>query len=177
MSGLFVRLAISVSIVAVGTAGTRIVGPINDASRVVLPASVHPNAQPRYDQGRVDPSLQMPFITLVMKPSAPQQNDLDRLLVEQVDPSSPNYHRWLTPEQFGDRFSVMPRDYSTVVSWLESHQLHIEHLARARNWVAFSGAASSVELAFHTEIHRYLVDGQMHVANATEISVPAALQD
>jgi uncharacterized protein (TIGR03437 family) len=111
-----------------------------------------------------------------MKPSAAQQADLDRLLEEQRDRSSPNYHQWLTPEQFGDRFGLTPGDFAAVAAWLGSHGLHMEYAARARNWIAFSGAAHDVELAFHTQIHRYLVDGQAHFANSTAVSIPAALE-
>ncbi len=110
-----------------------------------------------------------------MKPSAAQQADLDRLLEEQRDRSSPNYRHWLTPEQFGDRFGLAPGDFAAVAAWIESHGLHVEYAARARNWIAFSGAAHDVELAFHTQIHRYLVDGQAHFANSTAVSIPAAL--
>ncbi len=165
------------SAVALLAQQNRIAGPIDDTTRVILAGSVHPKAQPRYDQGLVDSSLQLPFVTLSMKPSAAQQADLDRLLEEQRDPSSSNYHHWLTPEQFGDRFGLAPDDYSAVVSWLGSHRLRIEKVARARNWVAFSGAARDIEVVFHTQIRGYLVDGQPHIANSTNVSIPAALRD
>jgi uncharacterized protein (TIGR03437 family) len=182
MPGILARLAVCAFVPAVTPAvllaqQSRVAGPIDDARRVILPGSVHAKAQPSYDQGPADPSLRMPFITLTMKPSATQQADLERFLDQQLDQSSPNYHRWLTPEQFGDRFSLTPADYAVVVSWLQSHHLHIEAVARARNWVACSGAARDVELAFHTRVHRYLVDGQAHIANATDVSIPAVLQD
>ncbi|HUI56348.1 MAG TPA: protease pro-enzyme activation domain-containing protein [Bryobacteraceae bacterium] len=156
---------------------SRITGSIDDTRLVTLPRSVHPQARSRYDQGPVDPSLRLPFVTLTMKPSAGQQAELERLLDEQLDRSSANYHRWLTPEEFGDRFGLAPEDYAAIVSWLQSHALRIEQAARARNWVAFSGAARDIELAFHTPIHRYLVDGQPRIANAAKVSIPAALED
>ena len=155
----------------------RLAGSIDDARQAVLPHSVSWKAQPVDDRGPADPSLKLPFITLTMKPSPAQQTDLEQLLDEQADRFSPNYHRWLTPEQFGDRFGLSPTDYTTIVSWLRSHHMHIEQVARARNWIAFSGAAQDVDLTFHTEIHRYLVDGESHIANATAVSVPAALED
>jgi uncharacterized protein (TIGR03437 family) len=181
MSGL-TRLAICVFALPVIPAQLaaeqhRIAGPIDAARRVTLPGNVPAKAQPRYDQGPVDSAIRIPFITLTMKPSASQQAVLEQLLVEQTDRSSPNYHRWLTPEQFGDRFGLTPSDYAAVISWLQSRHMRIEQAARARNWIAFSGTAGDVQLAFHTGIHRYLVDGESHIANATDVSVPAALQD
>jgi len=155
----------------------RIAHPIDDARFAVLPGSLHPKAQARYDRGPEDPSRKIPFITLMVKASPAQQDALERLLEEQQDRSSPNYHRWLTPEQFGDRFGLAPGDDSTVAAWLESQGLHIEQRARARNFFTFSGSVMQVERAFHTRIHRYLVDGEPHFANATQISMPVALRD
>ena len=51
----------------------------------------------------------------------------------------------------------------------------MEYTARGRNWIAFSGTAGQVRATFHTEIHRYRVDREMHFANATAPSIPAAL--
>lgn len=182
MSPMSIRIALCVPVLALASRTllaqqNRITRAADDAHRVVLSGSVHPTAQLRYDQGLVDPSLGMPFVTLTMKPSAIQQAALERLLDEQRDRSSPNYHRWLTAEQFGDRFGLGSQDYAAIVSWLESHGLRIEQTARARNWVAFSGPAGNIESAFHTRMHRYLVDGQAHIANPTEVSIPAAFED
>jgi len=131
--------------------------------------------QVKYDQGPVDPSLKLGYITLVMEPSESQQAALEKLLEEQQNPSSPNYHRWLTPEEFGDRFGLNRSDYAEVVSWLESQGFHVENRARARNWVAFSGSAQQVASAFHTEIHRFLVGGESHFANVASAQIPKAL--
>ena len=62
------------------------------------------------------------------------------------------------------------------MAWLRSGGFTVEYQARGRNWIAFSGAAGQVQTAFHTQIHRYRVAGKMHFANATEPSIPAALE-
>src|SRR5689334_10928357 len=82
---------------------SRITRPIDNRQRVSLKGHVHPNALPENDQGRVDASLTLPYVTLMLKPSADQQAALEQLLAQQQDPASPNYHRWLTPEQYADR--------------------------------------------------------------------------
>ncbi len=92
------------------------------------------------------------YITLVAKPSASQQAALERLLEEQQDPASPNFHRWLTPEEFGDRFGLSRSDYAKVRSWVESQGFHVETIARARNWIAFSGAPEQVQRAFRADV-------------------------
>ena len=155
----------------------RITERVDNSRRAVLAGHVHPRALPENDQGRVDPSMQLSYVTLVLKPSPGQQTDLEQLLAQQQDPASPNYHRWLTPEDYADRFGASADDVSQIVSWLQSQNLKIVAVARGRNWVAFSGSASRVEAAFRTELHHYLEGGKMHFANATEPSIPAAFEN
>jgi subtilase family serine protease len=148
---------------------------IDDSHRVTLDRSVSLRAQPAYDQGRVDPAFPIDFATLLFRPSAQQQADLDRLLEALQDESSADYHRWLTPAQFGDRFGLSAGDLSKVSAWLEAYGLKINDVAQGRHWITFSGAAARVEAAFRTEIHRYAIDGETLFANSTPLSIPAAL--
>jgi uncharacterized protein (TIGR03437 family) len=153
----------------------RIAGNINPRQWIALKDNVHPNARSEYDQGQADPSLQMQSLILVLKPSASQQTALDKLLADQQDPTSSNYHQWLTPEQYADRFGVTESDVDKIVAWAQSQHLTVTGVARARNAVRLAGTAANVGSAFHTEIHMYQVNGEMHYANATPPSVPAAL--
>src|SRR5579862_2530466 len=88
----------------------RIAGPVDRFQRIALKGNIHPNADPRFDAGPVDSSLKLSHVMVMLKPSAAQQADLDRLLAEQRDRSSPNYHAWLTPEPFGNRFGLSSND-------------------------------------------------------------------
>jgi uncharacterized protein (TIGR03437 family) len=124
----------------------------------------------------VDPSLSLPYVSLLLKPSAAQKADLDQLLAQQQDPSSPNYHGWLTPEQYADRFGVTQADMDKMVAWLGQHGLTIKSVARARNAIAFGGTASQIESTFGVEMHRYQLAGQPHYANTANPTIPAALQ-
>jgi len=153
----------------------RITAPIEFGLTVPLKGNLHGGARPEFDQGRVDGSMEMQAVSLVFKPSPAQQSALDQLLAQQQDRMSPNYHKWLTPVQFGDRFGMSKSDLGKVISWLQSQGLTVTRIAPNRNEVFFSGKAAQVESAFHTELHNYLVNGEMHFANATEPSLPAAL--
>jgi uncharacterized protein (TIGR03437 family) len=153
---------------------SRITQTIDNSQRTILVGHLNPKAHPADDQGRVAPSLSIPYITLILAPSASQQADLEKLLVAQQMKGSPAYHRWLTPEEYAQRFGVSDADIGKITQWLEGQGLKIVSVARARNWIAVSGAAAQVEAAFQTEIHTYLVDGETHYANASEPSVPAA---
>jgi hypothetical protein len=154
----------------------QILGGIDIGQTAVVRGSVHPKAQPEYDRGVVEGSLKMEHITLLLRSSSEQQAALNELLAEQQDPSSPSYHKWLTPQQYGDRFGLNQSDIDTITSWLQAQGFSMDYIARSRTFVSFSGTADQVQNAFHIRIHRYLVDGEMHFANSTEASIPASLQ-
>jgi uncharacterized protein (TIGR03437 family) len=154
----------------------RITAPIDARRTAVLKGNVHPMAQPRFDLGPVEPAFQLSYITLVLKKTDAQQAALDQLLQQQQDPASPNYHDWLTPEQYADRFGLSRNDLDKISAWLMSEGFTVEYVARGRNWLAFSGTAGQVQATFHAAIHRYRVDGETHFAAAAEPSVPAALE-
>ena len=85
---------------------SRITQTIDTSQRTILAGHLHPKALAADDQGRVFPSLELSYVTLMLAPSASQQADLAKLLVDQETPGSPDYHHWLTPEEFGQRFGV-----------------------------------------------------------------------
>jgi subtilase family serine protease len=86
-------------------------------------------------------------------------------------------HRWLTPEEFADRFGISRNDIAAAADWLRSQGFAVGKVARSRSWIVFSGTARQAEDAFHSEIHRYSLEGKDHFANATEPSIPAPLAE
>jgi uncharacterized protein (TIGR03437 family) len=143
-------------------------------NRITLRGHMHPKATSVNDRGRVSGSLQLSFVTLTLTQTSAQQRDLDELLLEQQTPGSPNYHRWLTPEEYADRFGVTPDSLTKIRGWLEGQGLTIANVARGRNWIAVNGSAAQIEAAFQTELHTYVAGGETHFANALDPSVPAA---
>jgi uncharacterized protein (TIGR03437 family) len=151
-------------------------GPIQDTQRARMTGHIHPMAKAENDLGPLDASITLSAITLVLGQTPEQQADLDRLLTAQQDPSSPDYHRWLSPEQYADRFGASLDDIAKITAWLERHHLHVTTVGRARTSVVFTGAAGDVEQALEISFHRYSVDGRNHFANTAEPSLPIALQ-
>src|SRR5579863_3372874 len=154
----------------------RLLAPIDTRSMVTLKGNTDPKAQPRYDQGLLPASQKIAGVRLVAKLTARQQADLDQLLAAQQDPASPDYHNWLTPEQYGERFGLSPNDIARISAWLVSQGFSVDYVARARNYVMFNGTAGQVQTAFRTELHRYQVDGEDHFANVADPSIPSALE-
>src|SRR5439155_783587 len=113
-------------------------------------------------------------VSIAFRLSSSQQTDLDRLLREQQDPSSTNYHKWLTPDEYAARFGMTQADLAKVTSWLKSQGLTIEQISRSRTEISVSGTVAQIEHAFHTELHNYTINGDRHFATATDLSFPAA---
>lgn len=148
---------------------------VRENDRAILPGNTHPLARPEFDRGLVSPSMLLQHLFLVLQRSPEQAAALQKLLDEQQDRSSPIYHKWLTPVEFGQRFGPSDQDIQTVVQWLESRGLQVASIANGRVAIEFSGTVAQVQQAFHTEIHNYDVNGNMHWANSSDPQIPAAL--
>ena len=153
----------------------RIVRPVDNRSVVRLQGSLVPRARAQFDRGAVAGDMPMPRMTLVFSRTAAQQSALDQLVAAQQDRSSPNYHKWLTPEEFGDRFGLSQPDVNAIAAWLISQGFTVDETSRSRTWIAFSGIAAQFEAAFRSSIHNYVVDGTTHYAPSAEPSIPEAL--
>ena len=80
---------------------------------------------------------------------------LTNLLQQLYDPHSTNFHRFLTPEQFADRFGPTEQDYQTVVNFAQSHGLAVTEKHSNRTLVSVRGSVADVERVFHVTINEY----------------------
>ena len=149
--------------------------PVDESKLVTLKESMHPLARPQFDVGTAPPDMPLDRMLLILKRNPEQEVAMRKLLDDQQDKLSPTYHQWLTPDEFGRRFGASDQDLQIVTGWLQSHGLEIERVTHGRTIVEFSGTESQLEDALHTQIHKYLVNGQQHWANASDPQIPAAL--
>ena len=158
-----------------GNTQSRITGAIDNTRLVVLSHSVHPLARPEFDQGPAPVDLPFDRMLLVLKRNEQQESALKQLLDQQQDKSSPNYHKWLTPDEFGRRFGPSDHDVQAVTLWLEAQGFQVAGATHGRTGIEFSGTAGQVQNAFHAAIHKFVVNGEEHWANANDPEIPAAL--
>jgi hypothetical protein len=158
-----------------GGVSSRITGSIDETKLTVLKGNTHPHARTEFDRGAAPSSLPLDRMILVLRRSPEQEVALKSLLDQQQQKSSANYHGWLTPELFGQRFGPAQQDIHTIAAWLASHGFQVNRVAKSGLFIEFSGAAGQVKEAFHTEIHKYEVDGKEHWANASDPAIPSAL--
>jgi subtilase family serine protease len=156
-------------------AANRITQVPDNSTRITLKGGVHPLARAEFSRGAVAESLAINRILLLLKRSDEQEAALQSLLESQQDISSANYHKWLSPEDFGKQFGPSDADIQSVTDWLTSQGFHDIRVAAGRGVMEFSGNAAQVRQAFLTQIQNYAVNNAMYVANSSDPQIPAAL--
>jgi subtilase family serine protease len=154
--------------------------PVDETHLVSLAGNVPLRTRTGFNEGAIDEGVigantRLEHMLLVLKSSAAQQSALDALVEAQQDPSSPQYQQWLTPAEFGAQFGVDDSDLALVTTWLAAHGFTVEEIPAGRRLMVFSGTAAEVSSAFHTELHRYRVEGTEHITNTSDPQIPAAL--
>ena len=148
---------------------------VDDAKTVALPGNTRPEARLTNDRGALPGDFALDHLQLLLKRPPETEAALARFVESLQDPSSPNYHRWLTASEFGTQFGPSDSDIAAVTSWLTAHGFTVNGIAPGRMTIDFSGTAAQVTAAFHTEVHRLSVRGVNHIANMSDPRIPAAL--
>jgi len=148
---------------------------VDESNRVTMRGNVHQLARAEFDQGAVADTQPVNRIYLLLNRSAEQQAALDKLMREQVDANSPNFHKWVTPEEYGAQFGPADEDVAAVESWLAAQGFTGVKTNAGKTIVEFNGTVGAVRRAFATEIHKLNVRGEAHFANMSEPQIPAAL--
>ena len=174
MCGVLAVLTASAGLLNAQSLVARVSSEANNSELTVIKGSEHPLANPANESGRVPASNKLGGITMMFSRSAAQEADLAALLAAQQDPTSPQYHQWITSDQFAARFGMAQADLDQVSSWLERQGFTVDFVNRSRNAIHFSGSVGQVESAFQTELHYYTAGGETHFAPSKALSIPTA---
>jgi subtilase family serine protease len=151
-------------------------GAADEHAVVTLPGNVRPEARvAENDKGLVDDAMRVEHVHLQLKRSPAQERVVEEFVNSLTDRSSPNYHHWLTADEFGRRFGVAQADITKVSGWLGSNGLKVDYVYPSRMVVDFSGTAGQISRAFAAPLHRLTVDGAAHIGNVSDPRIPAAL--
>jgi hypothetical protein len=174
--GLGSFLIVSEASLRAAEAPRRIYQEIKAGQTFRLTGNTRPMLALANDEGEVSSTQILPHLALHFTMTAQQQEDLDQLLRQQQARGSAQFHKFLTPEEYGARFGLNSEDMAKVTAWLESEGFSDIQVARSRTFVSFAGTAAHVQTAFHTSIHRYSLNGETHYANATDPLLPKVLE-
>src|SRR5271155_1460120 len=148
---------------------------ISDANLVTLAGNLRAEANSANDRGVAAADLPLEHMMLQLRRSPEQEQALETYIDQLEDAKSPNYHRWLTAQEFGERYGVAASDLATITAWVKSHGFTVNRVYPSGTSIDFSGNAGQVREAFHTEIHNLDVNGEAHIANMSDPQIPAAL--
>jgi hypothetical protein len=168
-------IAASFGSIARAAVRDRIVSSINGGSHTALPGTVMARAKHSTDLGLAPADRKLESLSLRFNLTAAQQADLTQLLAAQLNPSSPSYHQWLTPQQFDARFGLSSADLAKVSAWLTSQGFTITNVAPSSTAIYFSGTVTQVQQAFGTTIHTLSLNGEQHISNITDPVLPSVL--
>ncbi len=123
--------------------------PLQTLHRHVRPAVSHGQATP---VGDLDPAQHLHF-SIVLQPR--NQAQLSWLLSDIYDPSSPDYHKFLSVSQFVDQFAPTVEDYQAVVAYAQAQGFTVTGQSANRLLVSLDGTVAQVESAFHVRMRSY----------------------
>ncbi len=177
------RAVVSLALVAAAAPAIYAAGPpsrlragANFSSRAPLPQGVSRRVETSQLVGAVDGNAELGLMSLVLAPSAQQTAALDKLLADQQNAASPQFHKWLTPAQFGEQFGVSDADLQVLQNWLTTQGFTVVSVAPSRNLIQFTGTAAAAQTAFGTGFSRFQRNGQTFFSNTSAPSIPAAFQ-
>jgi subtilase family serine protease len=151
--------------------------PVDDSKLVRLSGNTPVAVSAANDRGALPESFPIAHMWLQLQRPAELEQELVNLIDEMTQPGSPNFHRWLTAEEFGSRFGISQEDIARITSWLSSHGFHIDAVSPSGMVIEFSGTAGQIREAFHTEVHNLIVNGHAHIANVSDPLIPIALAE
>lgn len=163
--------------VVLGASGEHVLitHPIDENHLVRLAGNTRPEANRANDRGREPDDFAMNHMLLQLKRAPEVEQDFAQHIESLTDGTSPDFRRWMTAEEQGEKYGLAHQDIDTITAWLESHGFTVGYVYPNRMVIDFSGTAGEIREAFHTEIHQLEVHGQQHFANMSDPMIPAAL--
>lgn len=120
-------------------------------------------------------SNQQLTVTLVLQSSKAAQ--MNTLLTNLYNPSSSQFHHWLTQGQFNRLFAPSASQVASVQHFLQQGGLNIT-ASPSPFLVRASGTTTQIEKVFHTSINNYATaNGQAFFQNDSAVQIPASLSN
>jgi subtilase family serine protease len=148
---------------------------IDESKLHVLAGNTRSEANARNDRGPVPDDFAMDHMMLQLQRPPEREQAVEQFIDQLHDSKSASFHQWLTASEFGQAYGPAQEDIGAVTGWLQVHGFTVNSVYPSGMVIDFSGTASQVSEAFHTEIHFLDVNGRQHIGNMSDPQVPAAL--
>jgi subtilase family serine protease len=128
-----------------------------------------PNAE------NLGPENQSKSITVTLWLNQRNKAGFDESVRQMYVKGSPNYHRWLTPQQYKASFAPSTEDVAKLREFLTSRNLSVSQVDKNNHFITATGRVGDVQSAFHVQINRFRADGQVHRVNLSEPVLDASV--
>ena len=99
----------------------------------------------------------------------------EKLIQEQQTKGSPNFHKWVTADEWNARFGPRVEDEQAVVDWAKSQGLTITNRFANRMIVDVEAESGTIETALNVTINHYKVGDEVDFSNDRDPSIPEHL--
>lgn len=153
---------------AMALAPTAVFSQVADSLRpAVLPAGAA-------DLGPL-PAAQSLTLTVHLAPSTAHEAALEEFVSDVETTGSSNWHQWVTPAQFAQRFGPDPGAVAAVTAFAQSNGLRVAVAPGSGARLTLSGTVTQIEAAFAPSLHSYASGTGSYYANSAAVRLPAAL--
>src|SRR5215469_11887999 len=120
------------------------------------------------DLGPADPNT---VIDVTVWLQLHNEAQLDKLVAQQHQRGSGEYHNWITQDQFNASFGPTSQELKSVQNYLNAKGLSTVFVAENNLFVKVQGTVADIQKAFHVQIHNYNFGGQTYRSNTADPSV------
>jgi subtilase family serine protease len=128
-------------------------------------------AAPPNQSTNLGPEDQEKQITVTVWLNLHNKAALDSLVQQMYDKNSPNYHHWLTMEQYKTQFAPTAKEAAVVRDFLASHNMKVSMIDQNNHFVVAQGRVGDAQATFNVQINRVMANGAVHRVSASEASV------
>jgi hypothetical protein len=114
-------------------------------------------------------------LRLVLAVQPPHMAEEEEFIQQLETKGSPNFHQFLTPEEWNARFAPAAEDEQKVVDWATGQGLTVTNRFANRLLVDVEAPVSVIERAFGVSINSYQVGDEVEFANDRDPVLPAEL--
>jgi Pro-kumamolisin, activation domain len=154
-----------------------VIAPIDESKLVTLGGNTTPaGTRAQNDRGPVADDVRFDHLLLLLKRDPQTEADLKEEIEAMHNPTSPEFHHWLTPQQIGTRYGIHAQDMEAVQQWLKSHGFAINQAYKNGLVLDLAGTAKQLRDTFHADMHNLVLpNGDKHIATVRDPQIPAAL--
>jgi subtilase family serine protease len=158
------------SLIRLGTAALALLGllAVAEAQTFTIKNNTPGFIKKATDQGAVNPST---VISVTAWLNFHNQDKLDKLVQQQNQKGSANYHQWITQSQFKSSFAPTSGEVKAVQNFLSAHGLSLLTIAENNAYVKVQGTVGNIEKAFHVQIDNFTLNGVAYRSNKSDPQV------